>query len=124
MSVRPRDDYRALDKAGEYGCDSRADDAERGRAEFAEDEDVVEHEVDEHSGDARLHRQHRLAGLAQGAGIYLRHRERQHLEVHHSDVVLRVAERRAEVKSLVSLVQEGGDQVLAEEDEHEQEQRD
>ena len=51
-------------------------------------------------------------------------RERQHLEVHHGDVVLRVAERRAEVKPLVSLVQEGGDQVLAEEDEHEQEQRD
>lgn len=122
--MRPGDDDRALDKAREHGCNCRTDDAERGRAEFAEDEDVVEHEVYEHSCNARLHRQHRLAGLAQGAGIYLRHRERQHLEVHHGDVVLRVDERRAEVKPLVSLVQEGGDQVLAEEDEHEQEQRD
>ena len=50
--MRPGDDDRALDKAREYGCDSRTDDAERGRAEMTADEGIVEHAVD----DKRLDR--------------------------------------------------------------------
>ena len=118
MGVRPEHDDGALDIAGNHRGDSRALHAERGRAELAEDEDIIERKVHQYRRDARLHGQHGLPRLAQGAGIGHLQGEGRELIKHDGEVVLRVAKGGLHVKLFRPLVDELPDQRVAAEGEH------
>ena len=123
VQVRPADHDRALDKTRNHRGDRRADHAHRREAQLAEDEDVVEHQIDEDRRDARLHGQQRLARFAQRARVDLTDGKGQHLQQHHAQIALRVRERRLQIQRLLPLVQKQTDQRFAPAEEDQRKER-
>ena len=113
MAVRPEDNDHTLDHAGDHGRNRGADHTHRRQTQLAENEKIVEHQIDKHRDDARLHRQQRLARFAQRAGIDLAERKERHLQHDRAQIALPVAERGREIEILLALVQEQQDQRLA-----------
>ena len=69
MGMCPYYNNGKLDISRQDCGDRRARNAHHGESEFAEDQQPVEHKVHQNGGDAGLHGQHSLAGLAQGSYI-------------------------------------------------------
>ena len=69
MGMRVGDDDQKLNKAGNDRCDRRAEHAERREAELAEDQQIIEQQIDEHGGPAGDHRHEGFARFAQRKGI-------------------------------------------------------
>ena len=111
-------DDRHLDIAGEDRRNRRAGDAQPRKAELAEDQQIVEHQIDQNGRNAGEHRQARLAHLAQRARVDLRNRERQKTQQHDQQVILAKAHRARHVRRIGSLGQIQTDQLLGEQQEH------
>ena len=63
------------------------------RAEFAEDQDVVQHQIHEHRRNAAQHGDEGLAGLPEGAGIGVGQGERQEAPEHNGQVFQAMIQR-------------------------------
>ena len=122
--MRPPYDDGALGKAGDDRRDGGARNAERGRAELAEDEDIVQNEVYENRDYARLHRQHRLSRLSERACVDLHECKRHDLPQHDFQITHAVHERCRRVKPLFALVDKLHDKLFADTAEHEKRRSD
>ena len=114
VPVRADGDDRQLDKAGNDGRGRGAGDAVGRKAEAAEDQHVVQHEVCENGDDRRFHRQHRRACFAERAGVNLCERERNQTERHDFQVIQPISRRRGDVADILLAAQVEVNQLFAE----------
>ena len=118
MPVRADGDDRQFDEAGNDGRDRGAGDAVGRKAEAAEDQQIVQHEVGENGDDRRLHRQHRRACFAERAGVNLCERERNQAERHDFQVIQPISRRRGDVADILFAAQIEVNQLFAEKKEN------
>ena len=115
VPVRPNDHNRHLNEARKNRCKRSADYAQLRCTEFAEDQDVVEHQVHKHRNQARLHRENSLACFPQRAGVHHGQHKRQQLQQHHIQILMRIAAGCFQIQSAFALMQKQPDKPVAEE---------
>ena len=111
-------DDRRFDIAGKHRCNRRAGYAHLRETALAENQEIIEHKVDENRHHAGQHREPRFAHLAQRAGIDLRYAEGQQPPEHHSQVIHAETERCGRIRLRRFLRQIHADELLGERDEH------
>lgn len=113
-------DDRKLRKAGNDRCDRRAEYAERGEAELAEDQQPVEQQIDEHGGPAGDHRHEGFARFAERKGVAHRKRGGNEPDQHDQNVLAAVCERCGKVALRAAFVQKQREQRFMEKAEDDQ----
>ena len=114
MAVSPADDDEALHKPGNNCGDSRAHHTKGRCAQLAENENIVQHQIHKDGHDARFHGEQGLPRLSQGAAVDLHDGKGQRLNNHDQQVFPAVIQRSLQVQVLLPLMEEKGDQLLAE----------
>ena len=90
MGMRPDDYDRSLNKAADDRGDGGTGYFQTGEAEFSEDQNVIESEVDKYCHETRHHGHPRLPALAEGACVHFLDAEGDQPDQHDSEVVTAV----------------------------------
>ena len=102
MLMRPACYNCKLYETGENCRDCRADTAKLRRAEFAENQDIVKHQIDKHRDDAGNHRNDRFSGFTQRARIG--QSKGQNSDDDHFKVSLPIRARRLKISDTFALM--------------------
>ena len=114
MPVCPYDDDGKFYKSGQHRGDGGAFYAQSRCAEFSEDQNIIEYQVDKNGDDAADHRYNGSSCFAEGTGINLRHGAGQHADQHNQQVVPSVGQSGGKVAVTFSLMKKGFDEGIAE----------
>ena len=87
VQMGPAGDDAEFSIAGDDGGQSRAFHAHCGSAEVAEDQHIVQHQVDQSGGNAGHHRHHGVAGFLQVACVGLGQGKGKEAEDHHPQIL-------------------------------------
>ena len=92
MQMGPACHNGKLHEPGDHCCHCSTLYTHLGSAEVAEDQDVIQNQIDQHCGDAAHHGNYGLAGFPEGAGIGIAEGKGQEAPDHYVQIVQTVAE--------------------------------
>ena len=112
VRVRPARDHGQLYKAGKHRGDGRAAHFQPREAHAAENQEIIEREIDQNGRHARHHGHDGLPGFAQRTGIHLHDHKGEQAPQHYAHIVQAVLQRGFDVRRGAALVQVEADERL------------
>ena len=118
--MRPDHQHAHLNESCNDGCNRRTGDAERRKAEFAVDQQIIQHDIRHDRGNACCHRLDAVTGFAQRACIGLCDAVCRQSEQHNCEILQRIVRCQHRIDLAAFAVQIQPDELRAQkpEDQH------